>query len=265
MSRQDHIAGPDGPDVRMEILAREMLRPPLEGKGSKVQGLRDAFLGMVEKGFWRPGEKLPGERELADALSVSLGTVQSAMRSLASTGLVERRRGAGSFITQAQELGNRVWHFRFLSGDGQVLMPFEIEVFSVEEVSDRGPWTDFFGPRASFIRICRTVEIGREFKTYSEVYLDAGRFRPMLDLPLSVLSGKNLREFLHDRFNAPTLHAVHRLRNRPVAPDIAAKIGCEPDAQGILLDALGYTYREAPISFQRIVIPPTSYVLEILG
>lgn len=253
------------PDVRLEILAREMVRPPLEGRGSKVQGLRDALLGMVEKGFWRPGEKLPGERELADNLSVSLGTVQSAMRSLASTGLVERRRGAGSFITDTQDLGDRIWHFRFLGGDGRILLPFEIEVLRVEEVTEKGAWSDFFGPCQSFVKVTRILEISREFKTYSQVYLDAARFRPLLDLPLDVLSGKNLREFLHDRFNAPTMHAVHRLRAQPVSPDVAAIIGCTPDAPGILMDALGYTYRDAPISFQRIVIPPTHYFLEILG
>jgi GntR family transcriptional regulator len=220
---------------------------------------------MVEKGFWRPGEKLPGERELADKLSVSLGTVQSAMRSLAATGLVERRRGAGSFITDTQDLGDRTWHFRFLSSDGRILLPFEIDVLAIEEVTEKGAWSDFFGPCPSFVRITRILVIGREFKTYSQVYLDAARFRPLLDLPLEVLSGKNLREFLHDRFNAPTLHAVHRLRAQPVNPQIAAMIECEPDAPGILMDALGYTYREAPISFQRIVIPPTNYFLEIRG
>lgn len=254
-----------GADSRMEALARELRRSPDDGAASKVQSLRDALFEMLERGFWRPGERLPGERELAEYISFSLGTVQAAMRSLAANGLIERRRGAGSFVANAQEFGATVWHFRFRTADGKSLMPIEIRVLSIEETEDRGPWSDFMDASPAFIKISRIVEIGNRFSTYSEVYLDAMRFRPLLDLPPEVLSGKNLRIYLHERFNAPTMEAIHRIVSRPVDAGIASLIGCEAGVPGLYMGALSYTYRNIPFSYQSIVIPPTDYALEILG
>ena len=45
-----------------------------------------------------PGEKLPGEVELAKELGVSRTTLREAVRSLAAQGYVEVRRGSGTFV-----------------------------------------------------------------------------------------------------------------------------------------------------------------------
>lgn len=46
----------------------------------------------------RPGDRLPGERELADALSVSRASVREALRVLDYIGVVEVRAGEGTFV-----------------------------------------------------------------------------------------------------------------------------------------------------------------------
>ena len=45
-----------------------------------------------------PGDKLPSERELAETLKVSRGSIRDAVRSLELLGLVEPRQGAGTII-----------------------------------------------------------------------------------------------------------------------------------------------------------------------
>ncbi len=49
----------------------------------------------------RPGDKLPSERELAEVLSVSRGSVRDAIRGLELRGLVEPRQGAGTIVCEA--------------------------------------------------------------------------------------------------------------------------------------------------------------------
>ena len=49
---------------------------------------------QIFRGDLRPGDRLPGERELAEQLNVSRSVVREAIRSLESTGLVESRMGA---------------------------------------------------------------------------------------------------------------------------------------------------------------------------
>ncbi|WP_313891589.1 GntR family transcriptional regulator [Psychrobacillus sp.] len=47
----------------------------------------------------RVGEKLPSERELAERLQVGRSTVREALRSLELLGLIETRRGEGTFLS----------------------------------------------------------------------------------------------------------------------------------------------------------------------
>jgi GntR family transcriptional repressor for pyruvate dehydrogenase complex len=48
----------------------------------------------------RPGDKLPSERELAEMLRVSRGSIRDAIRSLELLGLVEARQGTGTIVRE---------------------------------------------------------------------------------------------------------------------------------------------------------------------
>jgi len=252
-------------DSRMVILRRELTRAGDRGGESKVQTLRSALFDLIERGFWRPGDRLPGEKELSIVLSLSLGTVQAALRPLQSSGLLERRRGAGTFVAKARELGSSIWHFRFRSAEGDGLLPWTSTVLSVDEIVGPGEWSDFMAQAPSYIRIRRVIQVSDKFKVYSEMYLEGPRFRALLDTPLEVLSGKNLRVFLHEHYNAPTLRAIHRLATIEIPGEIGELIGVLPGSRGVNMKALSYTFRDAAISYQRIVIPETPYELELLG
>lgn len=60
--------------------------------------IKIAVLEGVEQGWLQPGAQLPRERELAEALGVSLAPVRQAMADLTKEGYVERTRGKGTFI-----------------------------------------------------------------------------------------------------------------------------------------------------------------------
>jgi GntR family transcriptional repressor for pyruvate dehydrogenase complex len=53
---------------------------------------------LIETGDLHPGDRLPGERDLARALGVSRPTVRSGLKALEAMGIVLSRRGAGTFI-----------------------------------------------------------------------------------------------------------------------------------------------------------------------
>jgi DNA-binding transcriptional MocR family regulator len=68
------------------------------GPGALYQRLADAPTRAVERGDLPPGTRLPPERSIAPALAVSRGTVVSAYEQLRLAGLVESRRGSGSWV-----------------------------------------------------------------------------------------------------------------------------------------------------------------------
>jgi GntR family transcriptional repressor for pyruvate dehydrogenase complex len=53
---------------------------------------------MIRDGLFKPGEKLPAERELAEMLQVSRGSLRDAIRTLELMGLVEPRQGEGTVV-----------------------------------------------------------------------------------------------------------------------------------------------------------------------
>jgi GntR family transcriptional repressor for pyruvate dehydrogenase complex len=54
----------------------------------------------IREGEFRPGDRLPSERELAQRMAVSRATVREGLRVMASQGLVVIRPGAGTFIAE---------------------------------------------------------------------------------------------------------------------------------------------------------------------
>lgn len=54
----------------------------------------------VSVGILKPGDIIPSETELCDALQISRSTVRQAIGELESEGLVVRRRGKGTFISE---------------------------------------------------------------------------------------------------------------------------------------------------------------------
>lgn len=59
------------------------------------------FRTRIEAGVWRDGESLPATRALAQQFNVSIATVNEAMKTLATEGLVENRARSGRVVRSA--------------------------------------------------------------------------------------------------------------------------------------------------------------------
>ena len=66
--------------------------------------IADQLTEMISKHRFQPGDKLPNELELAEELQVSRTTLREALRILSTRGLVEVRRGIGTFVTQSKSI-----------------------------------------------------------------------------------------------------------------------------------------------------------------
>ncbi|WP_051348552.1 FadR/GntR family transcriptional regulator [Peribacillus kribbensis] len=58
---------------------------------------------MIQADSLMPGDKIPSERELSERLQAGRSSVREALRSLELLGLIETRRGEGTFIKVFQE------------------------------------------------------------------------------------------------------------------------------------------------------------------
>jgi GntR family transcriptional repressor for pyruvate dehydrogenase complex len=73
---------------------------------SIVQQVQNRMLRLIEDGTYKPGEKLPVEKDLCQQMSVGRGTVREAFRLLQARGYVEIKPGRGAFVAEHIPDGN---------------------------------------------------------------------------------------------------------------------------------------------------------------
>lgn len=227
--------------------------------------LAEHLLGEIEAGRWKPGEKIPSEDALATETSLSLGTVQRALRNLAEMGVVERHHGKGTFVLGARAPNRHLRHFRFLGEGGVSFLPVYVKIIDLALVDEKGPWATFLGTdNEDYVCIRRKVSIGGEFDIYSEVYLQGDRFGEIANMDPRALDGVSVRDLLAERFNAPTLSTQQTMVCQPLPPRATQIMRVAAGTYGIVWIIRGMTYRGAPVTWQRAFVPPSDRPLEIV-
>lgn len=57
------------------------------------------MIDAIKKGTWEPGRRLPGEQLLAGQFEVSRNCIREVLKALALSGVLEARRGSGTFLS----------------------------------------------------------------------------------------------------------------------------------------------------------------------
>jgi DNA-binding LacI/PurR family transcriptional regulator len=73
--------------------------------GSKSSDAADRLRSFLREGGLRVGDKLPGERELADRLGIGRTALRSLLESLENEGVLERRPQSGTFLVRVPVRG----------------------------------------------------------------------------------------------------------------------------------------------------------------
>jgi GntR family transcriptional repressor for pyruvate dehydrogenase complex len=63
----------------------------------------EQIMDLIKSNELKPGDKLPPERELAEKLSISRGSLREAFRVLESRGLIKSKPGGGRFIREVKK------------------------------------------------------------------------------------------------------------------------------------------------------------------
>jgi len=76
-------------------------------KAEKIESAVDRVINAIKEALISekllPGERLPSESELSKSLSISRGSIREAMKILSAFGIVEVRRGDGTYIAESQQ------------------------------------------------------------------------------------------------------------------------------------------------------------------
>ncbi|HVZ44760.1 MAG TPA: GntR family transcriptional regulator [Ramlibacter sp.] len=243
------------------ILARFAELPTAAPKHAR---LRDAIASAVESGELPVGSKVTGERELSEALGLSLGTTQKALGRLMEEGFLVRKHGHGTFVGRPRKAVAGSWHFRFVPPEGGAELPVFTTVVEREIVAATGPWSEVLGadPKG-YVLLKRQVDIDGRFLCASRMYLPASRFGRLVRMAAKRLADTNLKEVLAEEFAAPTLSSDGLAFTRPIEAADARLMRIKPGTVGLQAHITGRTFARVPITFQVMSVPQVPYALKL--
>ena len=138
----------------------------------------------IESGDLRTGDAVPSERDLARIHQVSLMTARHALASLEREGVVERRRGIGTFVAPPKIHFNKLMSYteqmssRSLTASTKVL--FAKEMHNENEAAARLS----LPPNSSIIKLERLRHAADEPFALETCYLNAADFPGILEAPI---------------------------------------------------------------------------------
>jgi GntR family transcriptional regulator len=226
--------------------------------------LQNAITRLIRSGDLKSGAQLPPDQQLTGALDISLGTVQKAFSGLAADGWISREHGRGTFIAAPRQPVTELWHYRFRDPQTDAMLPVYARLLKRRKIKGDERLRRVLGDDPlGYIEIERLHDIGGKLSCYSQLYLAAGRFAGLLELPITALDSVNLKQIFAEAFDAPTISVEQSIRADELKPEVSRLVGAPKRACGMILEVTAMTYGRVPISFQRIHIPSSDYPLDV--
>jgi GntR family transcriptional regulator len=148
------------------------------------QRIQGSIRRRIEAGDLRTGEAVPSERDLAKLHKVSLMTARHALATLEREGVVERRRGIGTFVSAPKIHFNKLMSYteqmasRNMTAGSKVLFGRIID--NEQEANARLS----LSPKSSVLKLERLRHAAGEPFALETCYLSAAQFSGLLSAPL---------------------------------------------------------------------------------
>jgi GntR family transcriptional regulator len=152
------------------------------------QRIQSEIRKRIEAGQLRSGDAVTSERELAKLHQVSLMTARHALASLEREGVVERRRGIGTFVAAPKIHFNRLMSYtEQMAGRGLVASSRLLFAKIIDNEPEAAARLSL-PPTSNVIKLERLRHAAGEPFALETCYLSAAEFPELLDTPLGRVS-----------------------------------------------------------------------------
>lgn len=233
--------------AEMAIFAPDSWFTP--GRGPRYLQLYRHLAAYIAAGHLEPGAQLPPERELAEWAQVSRVTVRKAVAELVGDGLIEQRRGAGSFVRGreaprlTQSLSSLVSFTENMRARGRASSSVALDAGLFPPTPDEtvalGLGASERVSRLTRLRSADGVPMALEYSSLPEDIL-----------PDPTVVGISLYEVLRTAGRAPT-RAIQRVSAINLGPADAKRLDMPEGAAALRIDRTAYLATGRPIEFTR--------------
>jgi len=138
----------------------------------------------IEDGALRPGDAVPSERELAKIHDVSLMTARHALATLEHEGIVERRRGVGTFVSAPKIHFNKLMSYTEQMSSRSMRAASKVLFARLVDDEPEAAARLALSPKSPLIKIERVRHAAGEPFALETCYFAAKQFAGLLSEPL---------------------------------------------------------------------------------
>jgi len=213
--------------------------------------LETQIVAGIATGEFQVGSRLPTENDLIGRFKISRTTVRKAIQNLAHRGLVEIRRGTGTFVTQpriTQELTELTGFVEDMQALGQAPSARLIDQTLVAAGQDVGRQLavarDAQVMRIRRVRLANGIAI-----SYDETYLPIEIGKKIVTHDLEV---EPIFALLEQRYGIPLVEAEYRLEAAAADDAAAAALGVAVGSPIFLIERTSYSAGDRPVDYERL-------------
>jgi GntR family transcriptional regulator len=217
----------------------------------------------LDAGRWRPGDRLPTERELAAHYGCSLITVRRALGELVREGRIERTRGRGTHVLRPRIERDFAEALSFTAEMQRRGLDPETRLIVArpESAGERVAEALGLGPGSPTLYVERLRVAGGEPILLEQVHLPAERFPGLL---ASDLEHESLYDLLQRRYDTRIVRAREALEPVLLRAREAALLDQPRRTPALLIEGLASTADDRPVEFSRTYVrgDRTRYFIE---
>lgn len=206
-------------------------------------------------------DKIPTEQELASQFNVNRMTVRQALSSLVEEGLLIRKRGEGTFVTDNEELiqGMNLKHINMTS---ELLLPLmkskalSVEINEIEPTPLIREKLELNKNDRYVVRIKRDRLVQESFLSFTVNYLplEIGR-----QLDKKALLKKPLLKIMEDDLKINFIEAFQTIEASFADEEIAAHLGMLPGNPTLLTERIMYADKGKPVELVHTIYEANLY------
>ena len=213
--------------------------------------IENALAKIIASGEMMPGTRLPSENMLIERFAVSRTTLRTAIQSLIGRGLVEIRRGKGTFVAQPiitqelTELTGFVEDMQALGRQASALVQDRRMVAASETVARQ-----LALPRGAAVARIQRVRLADGVPlSFDETYLprDLGE-KIMAD----DLERQPIFSLLEQKYATPLLEAEYRLAAVAAHGTVARALGIAAGSAIFLIERTTFSHGHRPVDYERL-------------
>ena len=213
--------------------------------------VEDALASSIANGSLKRGSQLPPEDSLIERFEVSRTTIRQAIQNLAGRGLVEIRRGKGTFVTHSkitQELTHLTGFVEDMQAQGRraTSRVLEKEVIAATKAVRRHLG---LAEGARVVRIQRVRLADGVPVSFDETYLPQSIGKKII---ANDLEKEPIFALLEQKYGTPLVEAEYLLEAIVAEPGVAKVLEIKPGSAIFLIERIAYTSGHRPIDYEKL-------------